>query len=167
MYRWARTPEPARGLDKHEFTALPKPQVQVRNNSRTAMAARRGANNRRQQRLGHWVGQHVATAATKSAGSDSAATQNRATSPEASASRTGPQLDGMFNGWREISGMLKVQPPMPTEEASAPQPAQLGQGIRRQQLSRTSSPLVDIACALVDEQTPGQMNDRSGAIIGT
>jgi len=27
MYRWAQTPGPAREPNKHEFTALPKPQV--------------------------------------------------------------------------------------------------------------------------------------------
>lgn len=42
-----------------------------------------------------------------------------------------------------------------------------GKGIGCEQPRHANSPSVDIACALSYEQTPGQMNDRSGAMIGT
>src|SRR6266446_295155 len=141
---WARTPGPAQWLAKHESAALPKRQVHSRSSRRTAMTARQRANNRRSTATGARADQRAASGATKSAGSDSAATQNNATSPSASTGRPGvprsrvrkktaagraitrlnkapaPIARLMGKEKSDSTGVLNVPPPTPTADASAP-----------------------------------------------
>lgn len=52
-------------------------------------------------------------------------------------------------------------------DARRHKPAPDGKRLGCGQPRYANSPLVDIACAVSYEQTPGQMNDRSGALFGT
>src|SRR5258708_4269516 len=137
-------PEPTQPLDKHDSHAAQKRQVHARRAIRTAMAHRQSANDRRNSTTGARLDQRAAMGATKSAGNDSAATQNIATSPTESAGRPGvcqPIARKAMVAGRETSrlnrapapmarrigkensdrtGVLNVPPPMPSAAARAP-----------------------------------------------
>src|SRR5437879_5456428 len=141
---WARNSEPAQSLDKHDLHAAQRHQVHGRRTIRTAMAQRQSANDRRNSTTGTRLDQRAAMGATKSAGSDSAATQNIATSPTESAGRPGvcqsiarkaavagremirlnkapaPMACRMGKENSDRTGVLKVPPPTPSAPAKTP-----------------------------------------------
>src|ERR1051326_8816521 len=80
---------PTQLLGKHDFAAAQKHQLHGLNRIRAAMAHRQSANACRNSTTGTRLDQRAAMGATKSAGRLSAATQNSATSPTASAGRPG------------------------------------------------------------------------------